>query len=587
MKRVPIFVASIISAVFLWSCSLGNGTVADLIEPDYSKLGPIVAAYFPAREGDTIDNRGLVRADGSMLFSNKFPGRISASVNGFFTAEEGSGLSVYRAAAMPVKVDGLANLAYAGAMSHGLMPVTRKGARIELVDGEGTVRMELTSIGGKEIVKTSPYIVDGLLAVCSQDGLWGAMNTTGEMVLEPVYDNEPHFSEQIAWVSKTYDKDLDSVRTTSVTDYFLVNNKGRVIFTFPSGVKPIGQMKGGRMAIRLPGGKNAMLTTSGKVNELSPRIKKVQNYDKDYLIWRDASDKAGLSDFTGLVLVEPSYRNIELADSGRILTDAFNGTYAIADRAAHPYVRFNGFDAVKSLRYPAAGIVSPFLFAGSGFAGIVLLDNRGHRLGHGPFVSVESNVTLLEDGYVHTDFFNPQATVHAILSKISDRGWGRASLGQVMAQLADSLTASTGSVKMIKFEKDNPYMVSVEATAYTDRAMAKDSLRSDGESRVFYADSAARVKYIKVEAKTTARRFPDLIQHVGGELVPHGFRAEKLRDEYGVYVSSSMVVIIAPRPGLAGADFYFMDRAFYEEVGERIIGDAERVYNQSLNKLRS
>ncbi|MCM1401985.1 MAG: WG repeat-containing protein [Bacteroides sp.] len=560
-----------------------EGTATTVVERDFSELGPMVSAYLPAREGDTVPNWGMVRSDGSMLFSDKFPSAPSLPINGYFSVKEGAGVTVYRNGPAPMSVVGLAGLKQAGAMSESLIPVVRPGHRIELVDGEGVTKMELTSIGGIEIVACAPYFVDGLLAVKSQDGLWGAMNLSGEMILEPVYDEAPMFSEGLASVVRTETVAGDSINPERrVIRRQLVNNHGKTVFRFPDGIKPESLFKGGRMVIAGQSGELSMLSANGTVRSLPKKVKEVVDFNSDYIVWR-GTNGYGVFDMEGNELVAPELKQIELADSGRLLVAGFDGRFAIADSAGRARVRFTGFDDLRSLRHPAYGVVSPFKLMGDGFAGKVIMDSRGHRLGVGPLADLSLAATLAGSEEISSDYFNAQAAAHSLLSRITPRGWGRAELGMRLAMVADSLTWRHAGAKNVEFERSTPYLLKLSATAYSDRPLGVDSL-SNESTRQLVADTAAVVKYIKVTALTQGKHFPELLQHAGAELVPHGYRAEKIRDEYAVYLSQDMAVILTPVPGLAGICVFIMPRSFYGETGSRIISDAENIYKQSLHE---
>lgn len=573
---------AVVLALLMSACA-GGGVAEHALEPDYSAIGPIVASYFPAKQTDTVDNWGMVRYDGSMLFSNRFPSRPSAVVNGFFSVKNGAFYSVYRADSVPQAVDGSNNLLQVGAMAYGLMPIVRKGNRIELVDGDGVTRMQLTNIGDKEIVRAAPYFVDGLLNVMTQDGKWGAINVRGEMVLEAVYDAEPKFDEKVAAVSRTEVSQADSsgVATGAArTDFYLVNSNGKVIFRFPSGVRPIGRVSGGRIAVSYPSGRKGFIALDGTHSELPPRVASIEDYNADYLVWRDATGNCGLRDFKGRELIAPNLKSVTLLDSNLVITQSFEGVFAIADSVGTPRVKFNGFDSVGYLGSLPGGIVSPFRCVGNGFAGYVLMDMRGQRLGHGPFHAMSFSPTLLEDGYLHSDFFNSQTAVHEALAPLSRNGWGRAYIGMMMGSLLDSVGRRHTQASQLEFALLKPYMLDIKATAYSDRAIARDSVSLAGQ-HVVWADTTSRVSYIKVEVAAEGRRFPEMVQHVGAEIVPSGYRADKIRDGYAVYAGPELVIIFTPRPRLAGMNVFIMDRKFYGEAAERIIADAERVFEQS------
>lgn len=578
MKIIFAVITAFLLGCSLYCCSTTNGEAAAPGEINYDSLGPVVAAYLPAREGDSVIGWGMVRADGSMLFSNKFSQRPSAVVNGYFTVREGQGVTVYRASANPVAVDGLKDLAYAGAMSHGLMPITRKGRRIEIVDGEGQTRIALTSIDGKEIVKTGAYFIDGVLPVYTQDGHWGAINTQGEMVVDAIYDAQPQFSEGIAAVHRSAVETVDSVETT-VTRHYLINNRGKVVYTFPKNMTPQGVYRAGRIAVRLPDGAMGFLASDGTVTRLQPSVKTVTDYNKEYTVWADRSDLFGLDDFSGRTLITPRFKSIVLAPGNRLLV-ATDGGYAITDSVGSPKIRLSGFDKVTDLQWIAPGVITPFCYLGKGFAGDVMLDRQGHRLGAGPFAAISTDVTLLADGCVYTDFFNVQTAVHSIAGRLSENGWGGIELGRQMSTLTDSLEAATNETMSLRIGREKEYMLDLDVIAYSNSPVIRDSISEEGV-RLKLPNTHSRVVYLRVEATLPVARYPEMLHNLGSEIVPRGFRAEKIRDEYAVYARENTYVIVTPRPGLQGLYFYVMNKAFYDEASPRIIADGEKLYRQA------
>lgn len=557
------------------ACSVGSPGAASPVERTYDSLGPIVVTYLPAIESDSVKNWGLVRPDGTMFVSDRFESSPSAVVNGYFSLRESDGISVWRALPTPAPVEGLRGLVAAGIMSDGLVPVVRKGKRIELVDGDGTVRMELTSIDGREIVRSAPYFVDGVLAVYTQDGFWGGMTRNGEMALEPVYDSMPLFSENIAAVSRTVEEQVDSVTTRKRKQYYLVNTSGKVIFTFPRDVIPRSTVSDGRIVIETAGGHLAMLGVTGRISDLPPKVKSVGEFNRDYVVWSDRSSQVGLLDGSLHELVGPRFRSVALADSNRLLVEGGDGCYAVTDSAGQTKVKLSGFDRVSYLGSMGHGIVSPFRLVGEGYAGAVMLNLRGHRLGTGPFRSLSTSLTLLDDDCVHSDYFNSQAAAHALVAPLTSEGWGSASIGMVIGQLAGKLDESNAGDARVSFARDSLYGCTVEAVAFSDRRMALDSIAGDS-LRVFYPDSAARVKSLRVDGAVPPRKFYDIVRHAAPELVERGYRAEKLRDEYAVYASATAIVILVPDSELRGVCLYVMDRGLYESEGPRIIAEAER-----------
>jgi len=572
LTLAPVAILSVLSA----GCSTGSYGSSSIIEKNYDSLGPLVAAYLPAIEGDSIVRWGMVREDGSMLFSNIFDSKPSASVNGYFTVRKKNGLSVYRSSTEPKLVDGLEGLSSAGIMSGGLMPVARKNGRIEIVDGEGTVRMQLPAIDGKEITLTAPCFVEGMLSVRLQDGRWGAVNSAGALALEPIYDNEPVFSENIAAVCRTYKEQVDSVEEKIVKKWMLVDTSGKIRYEFPERMVPEGRMVGGRMVVRTSSGL-ATVGVGGDIRHFPREMKSVEYNDGEIMVWTDRDGDSHVSDASGRSVSENKFRSIAVQDSGKMLVEYRKGFFGLTDSVGNIKIKFNGFDAVRSLRYIHGRFRTPFRLIGYGYAGCVIMNDSGHRQGKGPFREISTDITLLDDGYVHTDFFNTPMAVHNVVSGLTASGWGKAEIGMPMAVLADSLSGEYRTVRSLTFDRDSTYMLRREAVAYSSEAVAVDSITSEGD-KILCPNPLATVKYIRVEGAVPVASFAALLEEFGSELVAKGYHAVKLRDEYGVYAAGDRYVIITPRECCKGIYFYVMDRHFFAEAGARIISDAEKIY---------
>lgn len=582
MRNIFYLLVSLLSVSILWcGCVPEKKTGTIVAEKNYDSLGPIVMSYIPAREGDTVPRWGLVRADGSMLFSDKFETTPSAVVNGFFSVKEGSGISVYKAGVTPTVVSGLTQLAYAGVMSHGLMPVSRFGKRIELVDGNGMTKMTLNSFDGREIVKTAPYFVDDLLAVCTQDGLWGAINTSGEMVVEPVYLSEPQFSERVASVSKEITVTIDSLNTRKEIRHYLINNRGKIIYTFNDGEKPEGDMCGGRIAVRGKSGVLSFLAAKGGVMNLPVKVSSTVYCNSDYTIYKDENGNMGLLDAQARLLMPNKYKLIDFVGQHRFLVSVNGRDYALVDSVGGEKVRFSGFDNMTVISRPARGIVSPFVMIGFGHYGMVLLDERGRRLGAGAFVALSLKTSLLDDGYVYTGYFNVQNVVHTVVSKLTDVGWDKVAIGGQMPAVPDSVKEKATVTRSLHLGHERYYLLDLDAIAYSDKpVMLLDSITDDGKKHLS-VNVDSKVKYVRVEAAVIGRRFSEMIPHLRNELVPHGFKADKISDEYAVYSRGDRYIIATSRPRLEGMYLYVMDLTSYNEFGHEIISDGVKMYNRA------
>lgn len=177
--------------------------------------------------------------DGKIHCKNAITDQPTDVHNGYFTVaaqyspetDFNYPYSVYRFGAEPRLVPGCTNLKAAGFMSDGLIPVTKKGERIAVVDGQGNVKFHLDPIGGKEIMWCGPGFGDGMLMVCDSDDRRGYVNSVGKAVITPEYDGGGPFAEERAIVMK-YTAD-------GVMVFSAIDKTGKTVFTFPDGFMPL------------------------------------------------------------------------------------------------------------------------------------------------------------------------------------------------------------------------------------------------------------------------------------------------------------------------------------------------------------
>lgn len=116
----------------------------------------------------------FIGPDGKMLYEDEFEKKPSPVINGFFNVEESEGISVYKASnKKPELVPGCEDLVYAGCMSEGLIPVTRKNERIKLVDASGEDKLTFMPVNDTEIISVSSIVTEGILCFGTADNKHG------------------------------------------------------------------------------------------------------------------------------------------------------------------------------------------------------------------------------------------------------------------------------------------------------------------------------------------------------------------------------------------------------------------------------
>lgn len=139
--------------------------------------------YLPFQESKD-GNWGMIAPNGEVLFSEEFKNKPSVAINGRFLVKNSDDLwEYYTTDAKPQKIGG--EYLQAGLFYEDVAPVVEKGKPIQLIDKEGNVKVVLDKINGKAVTECSNFTHG--LAMVKIEGFWGAIDTSGKLVIDPNY----------------------------------------------------------------------------------------------------------------------------------------------------------------------------------------------------------------------------------------------------------------------------------------------------------------------------------------------------------------------------------------------------------------
>ena len=143
-----------------------------------------VVQYIPFQSQE--DGRwGMIDSDGKVLFEEEFKEKPTLAINGRFIVKNSKGLyEIYTAEKKPHQV----GEAYkeVGSFYEDVAPAVKEGKPVCLIDRDGKVVKELMKLSGKTVSKVTNFY-KGIALFCTNDNLWGAINTKGDVVVEPKY----------------------------------------------------------------------------------------------------------------------------------------------------------------------------------------------------------------------------------------------------------------------------------------------------------------------------------------------------------------------------------------------------------------
>lgn len=174
---------------------------------------------------------GLISPTGKVLFAERFRNQPTACWNGRFAVENEQGLwEVFTAEAKPRRI----GEAYESLVPF-LSPVTvasLPGGPVMLIDRNGQVRKRLDVIGGKTVEAVCAFH-EGVAVFHTVDGCSGVIDTTGNVVLPPVYDRimDAADGKLIVW-RKDVKEAIDTYNPEHTT-LMVFDTRGNLLGQFP------------------------------------------------------------------------------------------------------------------------------------------------------------------------------------------------------------------------------------------------------------------------------------------------------------------------------------------------------------------
>ncbi|MBD5179184.1 MAG: WG repeat-containing protein, partial [Bacteroidales bacterium] len=183
---------------------------------------------------------------------------------------------------------------------------------------EGEEQFELGPINGKEIISCGPCFEDGMLWIRTEDNQEGFVNTSGVCTIEPIYDEVGPFYNNRALVLK------DNI-------WSVINKRGDNIFTFNKKMSPIegwamnktsprsSQHKINQIFLKDSEGRFYMFDAKGELTKLSPKIKKIEGYYDNNIIYRSDSYEMGMMSLDGEIAIRPKYKQLSFGAKGELI----------------------------------------------------------------------------------------------------------------------------------------------------------------------------------------------------------------------------------------------------------------------------
>lgn len=483
-------------------------------------------SYMPAKaEGDS--NWGLVDANGEFLFTDEFSDRPSPVVNGYFFVEEGDGYTVYKAEKNPKQVGDLSGLKGCGFYNDGLMPVVHKGEHISFVDGSGKTKFTLENVDSVSVSAAMNMFVNGRCAIRTSDDKWGAIDTEGNVVVKPKYENPVLFVEDIALV-----KDAQSGES------YIIDRDGNTKASVSGNISSGGVFIDGYTIVQIEGpdsgeeSRMAIVKGDGELTKLPSAVKYVKTWNSKYIVFESSDYEYGILSVDGDVKVRAKYDNIELLANGKFIGNR-DGKYM--------YVSPDG-DTEKLPGEVGAAVGFPYQFSKVFDFKFELVseddddDELQLRTYNGKKVGKEMDryKGRIELDNIYSDYFDYADVTRKFMDMFDADGLKGYPFDSTMKLYADTTAHSVdwyrGDTSMsVSVASGNPYFYVSSATLYSDRTIVYDATPY-ASYYTWEFNPASRVTAISLTLSFNGNNYRNDLP---------GYFAEALRDRFGVTVPES------------------------------------------------
>lgn len=250
----------------------------------------------------------FIGPDGDIFMKDAFDedDEPSPIVDGVFYVERKEGKTVYRVHdGTFTEIDGLSNLAYAGYMQDGLMPVCKKGERIIVVDVNGSTKFELTQFDNIEVDLCKSYS-EGLMLVKLQDGTVLYVDTNGKNAFGRRFKDGSTFCNGYAFV-KELDKDGDNSGSVCI-----INKEGDVVYKLKKSME-LGEYCTINYFKQLFSVENnekmCIYNFNGEeIYRCPSKVEGTGNLLEDYFVYKNDDDEYGVMDYEAKQLIHAKYK---------------------------------------------------------------------------------------------------------------------------------------------------------------------------------------------------------------------------------------------------------------------------------------
>lgn len=446
----------LLAALCLASCSGFGGS------------GPEMT-YLPVKT-DKNSNWGMVGPDGKLLFEDEFEDKPTPVFGGVFAVKESKGYSIYAADAKPRIIGDLENLTDVGIMSEGVIPATRKGERIGFYKADGKLAFTLEPVNNKEIIQVSSYFRDGVAVILDEDGNYGAINSSGKVIIEPKYANLGEFSDGLAVATPKADPAQTDTMDETESIIVIINKKGEELAKLRDATI-YGPAHDGLFA----GNKNnryGFFNKKGEFKKMPEKVKEIGMFNSKYFTFCNDEGKWGVMDMDGEIVTRPKYEDVTILLPGdKFLCESDNKKTYIVNTSDERITTFEDIEVGPiGSAWEYLGWRTEFGFVGEEGHSISFYNEKGESTIKNDFYEIG----LQFNQSVMSDYLNIDGAAEKLAAYLSDNSYDKVVIGSPISKYVKGEPRDYTRTDTYYFpDLSGGYRYNLNGYAYTDKYIAK------------------------------------------------------------------------------------------------------------------
>lgn len=550
----------------------------------------------------------LIDAHGNTI-GERFSQKPSVVVNGFYTVATDEGIEIRRSGSSAPFAPDLGPSLSAGVMNDDRIPVSLPNERILLLNSNGDSIATLMPVDGNEIDAVAPFFSSGRMIVRvadgSKSGLYGAINTDGAIVVDPIYDMLFPFHGDYALAVLNSNDENRSLTTESTAVYSLIDRNGRTVATLPEGMTPLTDgVYREVIPVTNADDQPGFFNIQGKFRSAPENVDRIVDATDNCYVYINSNNMRGVMAVDGYSILDPIFTQIFIVDDEHfIVNNDEMECPMLVDRKTKSLFEFTGSKEMVDLPYHFPFSLNVKFIGKTDDDTYIIYSNTGNALSTETFDKISTQMVLnplpgVFSDMIGSDYFDLAGAANLLTDPLSSSGYGNASLNKTVKSLTtappENLTSTT-SVEYISSKGDR---LTLTATAYTAAPITtaipiykEKSTRFFGFWSFLEPDELLRTDYeynpnatvdkIVVKLSTESTSYTATRPKIDSRIKEVGFTPFQTTEAFTIYHNGGEnFLLLMPMAEQKGTAIYMMTDKIYQSSISALRREAEINYAQ-------